>query len=126
MKYQCKQCTKIFIHPAKQTNYAFNNQNPEDFTLTSINEASVCPFCRSREYSEFTEPIITDQKTTAVLVVDLVTGENLALNKALADGYEIIGRYAKQYTLEKKAPKQADPCVSCDLGKDGICVEVKT
>ena len=48
----------------------------------------------------------TEQRTEAVLVIDLVVGENLALNKALADGYEIVGRYAKQYTLEKKKPKE--------------------
>jgi hypothetical protein len=45
---------------------------------------------------------VSEQKTVAVLVVDLVTGENLALNKALSEGYEIAARYSKQYILEKK------------------------
>jgi hypothetical protein len=118
MLYQCSKCQKQFTHPAKQTDYSFNNiaiddflqsaskefMHPGDFTVTSQIEAAVCPFCRSREYAEFIDPVVSERKTVGVLVVDLVTGDNIALNKALADGYEIVGRYAKQYTLEKKEP----------------------
>ena len=113
MKYQCDTCHKNFLHPAKQTEItgrariykseeemATRSAPTEDDSLQL--EYNVCPFCQTRSYSEFVEPAIPDAKVSAVLVVDLVSGENLAINKALADGYEIVSRYAKAYTLEKK------------------------
>ena len=137
MKFLCLNiaCGKTFMHPAKRIILgmdkkdltlldAFLAEAPTDkeiqplieifrnlrksFDYDSL-EASVCPFCYSKEYAEAPPEPATEQRTEAVLVIDLVTGENLALNKALADGYEIVGRYAKQYTLEKKKPKEAQP-----------------
>lgn len=116
MKYQCqnKDCGKVFLHPAKEVIYFRQHTEDNSFKDPELGEFkgwvtnpqktvenTLCPFCHSLEYAEYVEPVI-EQRTEAVLVVDLVTGENLALNKALAEGYEIVGRYAKQYTLEKK------------------------
>jgi hypothetical protein len=99
------------MHPAKRTEPDPNLQNQVVVSGTIgiayvTTESNVCPFCHSKEYTEAPPEPATEQRTEAVLVIDLVTGENLALNKALADGYEIVGRYAKQYTLEKKKPKE--------------------
>lgn len=102
MNYQCTMCKATFIHPAK---LVITNPTTEKNAI-DVFEVSTCPHCKSIEYTE-TEKIET--RVTKVLVVDLVSGENLALNKALADGYEIVGRYAKQYTLElKEKPVQKD------------------
>lgn len=111
MKYQClaENCKKTFSHPAKYIVNQYSNIEQknsglaiiEPVVLSSIEEY-VCPFCKGKEFAEYVEPLQAEQKTVAVLVVDLVSGENLALNKALADGYEIVSRYSKSYTLEKK------------------------
>jgi hypothetical protein len=95
-KYQCDQ-NHVFIFPT------IAHAGLNEYTWT---EEKICPQCdgHNSNISEFIEPVVPEQKTVAVLVVDLVTGENLVLNKALVDGYEIVGRYAKAYTLEKKAP----------------------
>lgn len=108
MKYQCNFCKRPFIHTAEIIEMNPTGLN-EDLTKKLLPNAAqvttqVCPFCLNKDYTEFVEPVVSEQKTVGVLVIDLVPGDNIALNKALADGYEIVGRYAKAYTLEKKQP----------------------
>lgn len=99
-----------FVHPAKLMIYfpsettAMENLPPR-VGLRSWNtspqrtrESSCCPFCESLEYSEFVEP---QPEVTNIYVHDLTSGANEALDQKLQEGYVIVGRYAKQYVLEK-------------------------
>jgi hypothetical protein len=67
-------------------------------------ETQVCPFCQSKVFSEVQEADVAN-----VLVVELTTGPQIAIDKALADGYLVVNRYAGKYVLEKpKAEKEKD------------------
>ena len=100
----------LFIYPAKKTHTIGDRQSVVIAGLTMLGdilETHVCPYCESLDISEAPKP--AEAKVQKVLVIDLISGDNPALNKALADGYEIVGRYAKQYTLElKQKPIEKD------------------
>jgi hypothetical protein len=59
-------------------------------------ETSVCPFCHSKTFSEEKEADVAN-----VLFVELTTGPQIAIDKALADGYKVVNRYSGKYVLEK-------------------------
>jgi hypothetical protein len=104
MKYQClnNECKKTFVHTAKQIR---SGLAVGETTL----ESYVCPFCQSKEYTEFIEPVtVTPPKQVSnVFIYELTTtGAQPNLDAMLADGYEIVNRFSKQYHLEK--PKLAD------------------
>ena len=114
MQYECTSCKKHFIHTSKRTTPAaylnlFKDQNLESFQKTEeigTIETYVCPFCFSKEYIEYTEPETTESPIN-VLVIDLTSGPQIAIDRALADGYKIVNRYAKQYVLEKTVKSEA-------------------
>lgn len=83
MKYQCENCHKTFTHPAKHIEREVNQ--PNDY------ETYVCPFCHSKEYSEFVEPQpeIASVKSVPLEEVDAW----------LAKGYIVKELYAKTATL---------------------------
>jgi hypothetical protein len=106
MLFECQKCKERFHHPAKQTHF-FEPKNIEINEDTTIKvgdclESDICPFCFSKKYAEYIEPTITEQPVN-VLVIDLTTGPQLQVDRALADGYKIVNRYAKSYVLEKSA-----------------------
>jgi len=117
VKFVCgKNPTHIFHHPAKLTENTFKEPLViQDLNLAdvkvmgpavpvSVIERSVCPFCDSREYSEYIESTETKQVEN-VFIYELTTGPQLGLDKLLAEGYEIVGRSVKLYQLEKCKPK---------------------
>jgi len=106
--YQCSECGKVFLHLAKKTVQIGADDKKQ--VLISLGattivmsiptlETYVCPFCQSLAYEELREP---DREVEAVYVHDLTSGPQTALEGLLAQGYEVVGRYAKQYILEKK------------------------
>jgi hypothetical protein len=68
-------------------------------------ESKQCPECGSIHFTEYTEPIIP-ATVESVYIYDLTSGPQTELNGLLAQGYVIINRYAKTYSLEK--PKVAE------------------
>jgi hypothetical protein len=112
MIYVCgnPDCQKHFNHPAKVMEHRNKEtiKHPDmtkelnpiegDFVET---EFTLCPFCRSVEYTEFVEPIVEEEVTNVLTIEFGNVGAQLAIDRALADGYKIVGRYAKSYTLEK-------------------------
>jgi hypothetical protein len=131
MLYQCSKCNKQFLHTAKivtvglpkdqlETLDMMLTEAPKDKDLDPLTdllkslrstfdlalmEYSACPFCRSKEYTEFIEPTPTPEEISNVYIYDLSSGPQQALDMLLAQGYKIQQRYAKQYFLEK--PKVA-------------------
>jgi hypothetical protein len=120
MKYQCETCKKTFIHPAKVTENTYSQPQKivDNTTAGTINlteftslvlkavETPTCPHCKSKEYVEFVEPIVTEEIAN-VYIYDLTNGPQTDLDGLLAQGYRIVNRYSKQYHLEK--PKEAKP-----------------
>jgi hypothetical protein len=112
MQYVCEN-NHHFMHPAKQvlsiddrrTILMGNLGVQGDYT-----ETSVCPFCLSKTFTEEKEADVAN-----VLVVELTTGPQIAIDKALSEGYKVVGRYAKQYILEKpKAKPVEQPDSDCN------------
>jgi hypothetical protein len=91
-----------FTYPAKQ-----NSINEDSYESL---EVSVCPFCQSKTFDEYQEPVANVE---SVYIYELTSGPQLGLDKLLADGYVIVNRYAKTYSLEKLKVKpkvvQPDP-----------------
>jgi hypothetical protein len=79
-----------FTYPAKQ-----NSINEDSYESL---EVSVCPFCQSKTFDEYQEPVANVE---SVYIYELTSGPQLGLDKLLADGYVIVNRYAKTYSLEK-------------------------
>jgi len=119
--YKCAACGRTFSHPAKQTiekpvmqfKYSSNCLEPNNYTTSALPveqqskitlEVYVCPFCESNNFVVQEEPIVTED-VEGVYVADLVSGANPEIDKLLASGWIIKGRFAKQYTLEKPKPK---------------------
>lgn len=139
MKYQCQnpECKKIFIHTAKQTQFApkkasmeikvlsdklseesrgwINNQitNAVQLAQSELIETQVCPFCQSKEYTEFVEPA---EEISSVKSVDLAQVDDY-----LKLGYKVKELYAKTATLVKMetVPKDANLTLK-DVIKAGI------
>lgn len=129
MKYQCsKNPTHLFVHPEKLSENKWSAPVKEDkekiavgamITETTYSrlllgtiDISVCPFCESKEYSEFVEPA---EDVESVHIYDLTTGPQTELNSLLAQGYKIVNRYSKQYHLEKPKTKNPNYCTKPDL-----------
>ncbi|MDR0471539.1 MAG: hypothetical protein LBH79_07460 [Nitrososphaerota archaeon] len=94
MTYQCSECGKSFEQPAKlQENSTINPH--------SILESCVCPFCQNNAYTQKEKPPTPPPPIEAVYVYDLHSGSQTHLNNLLAEGWQITGRYAKQYILKK-------------------------
>jgi hypothetical protein len=89
-----------FHYPAVRKTIKSAKTNISDDT--EVIEYSVCPFCETKTFTEEKEADVAN-----VLVVELTTGPQIAIDKALSEGYKVVGRYAKQYVLEK--PKETTP-----------------
>jgi hypothetical protein len=103
MKYQCVN-GHLFLHVAKQVHFLeAKDINIDEDTTTKVMdtiEASCCPYCYSKLISEIevVEPVANVE---SVYIYELTSGPQLGLDKLLADGYVIVNRYAKTYSLEK-------------------------
>jgi hypothetical protein len=107
MLFECQnpECNEKFHHAAKQvlnqfTTLKATDDMPTQAVLAESVERYVCPFCKELTFTEFVEPTDIEQPIN-VLVIDLTTGPQLQIDRALADGYKIVNRYAKSYVLEK-------------------------
>jgi hypothetical protein len=96
MKYQCAGCKRVFLHPAKKTNFRYNANAESEGTLLFQVEESVCPYCETPNLVEYMEPI------SSVKSVDIAEVDAL-----LKQGYVIHELYAKTATLIKKEAKSA-------------------
>ena len=98
---KCLICGQAFLYPATLTETKENGD---------VLESKVCPFCRSIkiDLQEPEVPIDVVQPTN-VYVYDLKTGANPELDTLLSQGYQIVGRYAKQYNLEKFPQTETKP-----------------
>jgi hypothetical protein len=102
MLFECQnpECKKHFHYTAKLTEQIIPNSIYTGFPVNNT-ETSVCPFCLSKEFIEYIPPVEPTEQPVNVLVIDLTTGPQLQVDRALADGYKIVNRYAKSYVLEK-------------------------
>jgi hypothetical protein len=110
--YQCSNCNKQFLHTAKLTEYSTpqNIELDEDTTAKGVMntlDASVCPFCKSKAYTEIVE---TTQKLGDVIsMIDVNPNE---VDPKLAEGYVVLESWQKNIRLvkyKKVAPIDADP-----------------
>ncbi|MGA3289481.1 MAG: hypothetical protein ABSD42_04490 [Candidatus Bathyarchaeia archaeon] len=113
MKYQCEKCQKTFIHTAKETQLLTNvtviskpngKENESRIIQDTTLEFSVCPYCQSKDFTEYIEPAPVQEVVSNVYIYDLTSGPQTELDRLLALGYRIVNRYSKQYHLEK--PKE--------------------
>ena len=114
MPYQCQNenCKKVFQHTAKLIEFTAPKdiQMDEDTTLkgaTTSLESSVCPFCRSKAYSE-----IIEEKQGAINLADvasLIDCQPSDANKYLQEGYVLFQTWQKNVFLVKlKKTKDAE------------------
>lgn len=111
MKFQCEN-GHVFHYPAKLLTTQLPSEETakvaekEEIPVFDTLETSVCPYpdCQTIKFSEYVEPA---EDTEKVLVIELTTCPQIAIDKALADGYKVVARYAKQYILEKTKTVEA-------------------
>jgi hypothetical protein len=118
LKFQCLACDKLFVYAKKVTvtepfsmNLKFGESasNGQGDTVgeygmqqgLKVNETHACPYCNSPDIEEYTAPATPEKQPQSVLVIDLTSGPQIQIDKALLDGYKITARYSKQYILEK-------------------------
>jgi hypothetical protein len=75
---------------------------------SEILETDVCPFCQSKTFTEYVEPVEVEQVEN-VYVYELGSGPQTVLDGLLAQGYRIVNRYAKAYHLEKPTMQHIQP-----------------
>lgn len=91
----CNNCGKHFVFAAKQIT------SKEAFSTSGISEVLenyVCPFCLSIDIDVGKEE---SKQVEAVYIYELTVGNQEKLNALLADGFQIVNRFSKQYHLEK-------------------------
>jgi len=110
--FECQNpnCAKQFHYAAKYTVHQYSKPEVkeqigtiitvEPIVLSTIEEF-LCPFCKSKEFTEYIPPTPTQEEIANVYIYDLTSGAQTALDALLAQGYRIQQRYAKQYFLEK-------------------------
>ena len=97
MKYQCSQCNKVFMHTAKLVENQPVQNDPLENTTTL--ESSVCPFCKSKAYTE-----IVEEKQGAINLADvasLIDCPPSDANKYLQEGYVLFQTWQKNVFLVK-------------------------
>jgi hypothetical protein len=103
MKYQCSK-GHIFSHAAKLIenhvrDFQYSSMTPQPTSYPdNVLEFAICPICQSKTFDEYQEPVANVE---SVYIYELTSGPQLGLDKLLADGYVIVNRYAKTYSLEK-------------------------
>lgn len=115
MKFIClnESCGKLFVYPSVLT--VTINQNPtvavSNLAVQGDNQQThVCPYCLSPDIEEYIpapepQPV---EEIQNVYIYDLTTGPQTALDQLLAQGYQIVNRYSKQYHLEKPKAKPVE------------------
>jgi len=111
--YQCSNCNKQFLHTAKLTEYS----TPQDMALDEDTtakgvmntlDASVCPFCKSKAYTEIAEEKVSGSINLAD-VASLIDCPPNEANNYLSQGYVLFQTWQKNVFLvklkEKVAPK---------------------
>jgi hypothetical protein len=107
MKYQCNnpECRKQFMHVATHKEFEKVVYNGENNLITPAaeNEIPCCPYCKSSNYDEIVVEVVkpVPEEIESVYIYELTTGKQEELDNKLAEGYKIVGRFAKQYHLEK-------------------------
>jgi hypothetical protein len=99
MQFQCDSEHK-FHYPSKRT--IITGEQYDSL------ESSVCPFCQSKTFTEYVEPVEVEQVEN-VYVYELGSGPQTVLDGLLAQGYRIVNRYAKAYHLEKPTIQHIQP-----------------
>ncbi len=97
---KCVDCDKTFLYAAKKSIAATTDQ-------TCTVETYVCPYCESLNLAEQEPEAPVQEQPTNVYVYELTTGAQTELDKLLAQGYQIVSRFSKQYHLEKPKTKEA-------------------
>lgn len=89
MKYECSECKKQFIHPAKLI----------ITTPTESTENYVCPYCRNLNFNE--API--EQKTGPEILemFDAQNVDEVNVKLKLNEGWKVYENYAKVIRLAK-------------------------
>lgn len=102
VRFKCEnpQCLKLFHYTAKLT--TGTNQ-----PIISLVEKAVCPYCHGLDFLEYVEPVTVEQ-IESVYIYELGSGPQTVLDGLLAQGYRIVNRYAKTYSLEKPKLKPTD------------------
>lgn len=112
MKYTCQNCGWAFTQPAeiiKPLNQegSVAIQVSGMLVISNTIKTFACPRCNSIAYEETEQ----NKAPANVYVYELTTGPQTKLDELLAEGYEVVNRYSKQYHLEKPkiAPSDAKP-----------------
>jgi hypothetical protein len=97
MKFECGLCHKTFLHPGiLRTAVDDANRSvmmgPIAVQGDSL-ETHVCPYCKSLDIAEYVEVEAQPESVKQVPVNQV--------DEWLAKGYKVVGRYAKEYNLEK-------------------------
>ena len=104
-------CGKLFHYAAKLTSTLSASEETakvaeaQGLPLFDSIEVLVCPFCKSKEYTEFVDPVPAPEEIANVYIYELSSGPQTVLDGLLAQGYKIVNRYAKAYHLEKPKAK---------------------
>jgi hypothetical protein len=107
MQFQCGKCKELFHYPAK-TLKPIDPQSGSLSFISNVIETHVCPFCQSKTFTEYVEPVEVEQVEN-VYVYELGSGPQTVLDGLLAQGYRIVNRYAKAYHLEKPTMQHIQP-----------------
>lgn len=118
MPYQCSDCKKTFLHTAKLTEFSTPQdiELNEDVTAKGVMntlDSSVCPFCKSKSYTEVTEV----KETGGIKLEDVVSLKDCAPNDAdawLAQGYKLFQTWQKNVFVVKLKEK---PVENKELGQ---------
>lgn len=98
--YQCSnpECTKTFLHTAKLTEYSTSADSGivAKGILDSL-DASVCPFCKSKAYTEIAETKGVNLQNISSMI-DVNPNE---VDPKLAEGYVVLESWQKNIRLVK-------------------------
>jgi hypothetical protein len=110
--YQCgnSACNKVFIHTAKLSEYTPTTEAP--LAITNALESSVCPFCKSKAYTEVAEEKVSGSINLAD-VASLIDCPPSEADMHLKEGYVLFQTWQKNVFLVKLklkvAPVDAKP-----------------
>ncbi|MFA5366263.1 MAG: hypothetical protein WC325_13865 [Candidatus Bathyarchaeia archaeon] len=116
MIYECQKCKKQFHLATKQiiqetpTTYlnfdaTYANEHPQK-TVTITTEAYVCPHCGSKEFNEYKEPQLAENK-----LENIISLKDVAPNDAdtwLSQGYVVLQTWQKNVFVAKYKPNGAN------------------
>jgi hypothetical protein len=108
--YECleEKCKKQFlfaakiIAPIKKIDWREGPNIVEVTAGVATKETHQCPYCGSLNIQEAKSTV---EDIANVYIYELTTGAQTELDKLLAQGYQIVSRFSKQYHLEKPKPE---------------------